>query len=261
MARRVRQTYKQKQRELEAPEIIEEQLWSLSDWMEQNWRPVVGAVVGVAAIWAAIGLYQIMADASERSDAERTAAVFEAVGRAVYVPPADLTGDDPNRPLGAIWSSEKERAEAIVAAAKGHEAEGRGLIGVLGGAAQGRLGQPEAQLAAIDKALPGEQGTALELPLREQRASVLSALKRPEDAAAEWQKVAALTPTALGKAMAQVHIGDLFNPNAGAKGADAAKARSAYQAAIKAARVGDKDPDDGPLAFVFAEAGTKLAGL
>ncbi len=261
MARRVRKTYKQKQRELEAPEIIEEQLWSLSDWMEQNWRPVVGIVGGLALLWGGIGLYQIMADSSARTDAQRTAAVFEAAGRSIYTPPADLKDEDPNKPLGKTWGSEKERAAAIVAAATGSEDEAGGLVGVLGGAGKARQGDFSAQLAAIDKALAGQQGTALELPLREQRASALTGSKRFDEAAAEWQKVAALTPTAFGKATAQLHVGDLFNPNVGLGKADAAKAKAAYQAAVKAARVGDKEPADGPLAFVFADASTKLSGL
>ena len=185
MARRVRKTYKQKQRELEAPEIIEERLWSLTDWMEEHWKPVVGIVGGLALLWAAIGLFQIMSASSSRSNAERSAATFEAAGRAVYAPPADLEGEDTNRPLGAIWSTDKARAEAMVATAKGQEGEGQGLVGVLAGAGQGLLGQHDAQLAALDKALAGEENQALELALREQRASTLLALKKADEAAAE----------------------------------------------------------------------------
>ncbi len=261
MARRVRKTYKQKQRELEAPEIIEEQLWSLSDWMESNWRPVVGVVGGVALLWGALGLYQIMSASSSRSDAQKTAGVFEAVGRSIYNPPADLKGEDPNKPLGATWSSEKDRAAAMVAAGAGAEGEANGLVDVLIAAGKARQGDYAAQLAAIDKSLPGQQGAALEVSLREQRAAALTGLKRYDEAAAEWQKVATLTPTAFGKASAQVHVGDLYSPNVGIGKADAAKAKAAYQAAVKAARVGDKDPGDGALAFVFADASTKLSGL
>ncbi len=261
MARRVRKTYKQKQRDLEAPEIIEEQLWSLTDWMEQNWRPVVGIVGGIALIWGAVGLYQIMSESSTRADAAITASVFEAAGRSIYVPPSDLQGEDPNRPLGQTWGSEKERSAAIVAAAAGAEDEAGGLIGVLAGAAQARQGDYKSQLAAVDKALPAQEGKGMELPLREQRAAALTGLKRFDEAAAEWQKIAALTPTAFGKASAQVHIGDLYSPNVGVGKADAAKAKAAYAAALKAAKPGDKEPADGPLGFVFAEASTKLAGL
>lgn len=261
MARRVRKTHKQKQRDLDSPEIIEEHLWSLSDWMEQNWKPVIAVVGGLTLLWAGIGLFQIMRASSAQEQALATAPAFEAAGRAVYEPPADLEGEDPNAPLGPSFKTDEERAAAVMAASAGKEAEAGGLIGVLAGGAHGAAGKLDAQLAALDAALKTYSGDALELPLREQRASVLTGLKKTAEAAAEWEKVATLAPTAQLKAEAQLRVGDLYNPAAPGGQADAAKAKAAYEAALKASMVADKAPSDGPLAFLHAEATTKLAGL
>ena len=263
MARRVRKTYKQQQKELEAPEVIEEQLWSLSDWMERNWKPVVGSMATVVLIWGGLGIYNVTSDSAADDAAAMTASTFAAAWQPVYTPPADLQGEDPNKPLGPSFGTDKERAEAIVksAASRQGDAPGGAIINVVVGAAKAELGDHTAQLAAIDAALASAPDQALELSLRRQRATALSALKRLKEEAAEWQKVATLTKTGFGKALAQIRIGDLHNPNAAAVSADAAKARDAYKTAIKATESDGAAPKDGPLAMLHAEASNKLARL
>lgn len=107
MAKRVRKTYKQRQRELDTPEVVEETLWSLSDWMEANWKPIVMGLGALTVVWGGIGVVQMISASSERSAAESSANVFSALNKPVYEKPADLEGEDPNKPLGETFGSEK----------------------------------------------------------------------------------------------------------------------------------------------------------
>ena len=262
--RRIRKTYKQKQKEVaEVPEIevIEEQLWSLSEWMETNWRPVVAALGIVTVLWGGAGLYQILSERSARSTAAANAPVYAAAARRVYTPPEGLTGEDPNKPLSPTFASEKERAEAVVAAGSGLEGAAKPFAEVVVGAAKAELGQADAQLAAIDAALATAGDSPIALGLQAQRASALMALGKADEAAATWAKIAETAPTAALKALAQVRIGDLANPRLGAKAGDAGKAKAAYTAAVAALAEGGKAPSEGNAAFLHAEAKLKLAQL
>lgn len=260
--RRIKKTYKQQQKEIiEEPEIIEEQLWSMSEWMEAHWRPIVAGLTAVTVIWGGVGLYQIVAERSARSTAAANAPVYAAAMRQVYTPPEGLTGEDPNKPLSPTFASDKERAQAVVAAGTGLEGAAKPLAEVVVGAAKGTLGEAEAQLASIDAALAQVGDSPVALGLLTQRASALSALGRADEAAAAWAKVAEAAPTAAMKALAQLRLGDLVNPRLGAKAGDAAKAKAAYTAAVAALAEGGKAPSEGNGAFLHAEASLKLAQL
>ncbi len=261
MAKRVRKTYKQRQRELETPEVVEETLWSLSDWMEANWKPLVMGLGALTLLWGGIGLFQMFSQSSERSKAETTAAVFTAAGRPVYVKPADLDGEDPNKPLGPSFASEAARADAVIAAAGAAGDDHTALVGVVTGAAKGTKGDIAGQLAAIDAALKDAGDSALAVPLNEQKASALTELGKTAEAAGAWQKVAAGASTVFGKAHALIRIGDLYNANTGATKADPAKAKASYGKALAALKVNKKAPEKGPLAFLHAEAESKLKSL
>lgn len=266
MARRVKTNWKEKQREVEAPEIVEEKLWTLSDWMEKHWKPVLATLGGISVLWAGVGIYQIVSASSEQKRAESTAAVFtKALTPVVPPPPPPAEGaekvDDSQKNEGPSFATDKERAEAVIKAAGTEDPKAGALIGVLVGGARATTGDYAGQLKAIDGALAKVGGEALEIPLHEQKATALTSLGKTSEAVAEWAKVGSLSPTAFGKALAQVRTGDLYNPNLGAKEADAQKAKSAYEAAVKAARVGDKDPAPGSLAFLVADARLKLERL
>ncbi len=260
MARRVKTSWKEKQREVAAPEVVEEKLWTLSDWMEKHWRPVLGTLGTISVLWAGVGIYQIVSTSSEQKRAETTAAVFAKALTPIVVPP-EKPDDAAQKPEGPSFPSEKERAEAVIKAATSEDPKAGALIGVLVGGAKATTGDYAAQLKAIDAGLAKVAGDPLEIPLHEQRATALAALGRTPDAVAEWNKVASLTPTLFGKALAQVRTGDLYNPNLGAKAPDAGKAKAAYEAALKVARVGDKDPTPGSLGFLVADARQKLERL
>jgi len=263
MARRVKTSWKEKQREVAAPEVVEEKLWTLSDWMEKHWKPVLAAIGGVSVLWAAVGIYQIVSSSGEQKRADLTAAVFAKALTPIVVPPAaPATPDEAEqKPEGPSFVSEKERAEAVIKAATTEDPKAGALIGVLVGGAKATTGDYAGQLKAIDAGLAKVGGNPLEIPLHEQRATALAALGRTADAVAEWAKVASLTPTLFGKALAQIRTGDLYNPNLGAKTPDAQKAKGAYEAALKVARVGDKDPGPGSLGFLVADARQKLEKL
>ncbi len=262
MAKRVRKTYKERQRELEAPEVVEETLWSLSDWMESNWRPIVIGLGTLTVVWGGIGVFQMISDSSKQASAESTAAVFSALNKPVYVKPDDVTGEDPNKPLGETFASEKARADAVLAAASSAEnTTAAPLIGVLEGAAKAASGDVAGQVAKIDAALSAVGDGALALPLREQRASALTSLGKTAEAAAAWKKVADAAKTSFAKAHALIRIGDLHNELTGAKKTQLDKAKGSYKQAIDALKVDGKAPEKGPLAFLHAEATTKLASL
>lgn len=259
--RRIRKTYKQEQREIiEEPEIIEEKLWSLSEWMESHWRPVVGVLGAVVVVWGGIGLYQIVSASSADSDAAANAPVYQAIARPVYSPAPDAPADDPAKPLGATFASDKERAEAAIAAAKGLEGKDKPMAELLVGAAKATLGEHEAQLAAIDAAIAAAGEGPLTIGLLAQRASALTALGRAGEAAEAWTKVANAAPTAALQGLAYVRVGDLHHPRFG-KAPDAGKAKSAYEAAQKALAKGGTAPTDGNAGYLHAEASTKLAAL
>lgn len=259
-ARQSKKTRKAELAEIAAPDIVEEELWSLSAWMEKHWKPVTIAIVGVSAVWAGIGIYQIISSSSEKSRAEQTAAVFEAAGAPV-VPPSDNPDAPPPKSDRLTFETDKARADAVIAAAKAEDAKAAAMIGVVVGGAKAVAGDRESQLKAIQAALETAKGSALELPLREQKATALQALGKVAESAAEWAEVSKLATTDFTKALAKLRTGDLYSPAAGSKAADAAKAKTAYEEALKAARPGDKDPPAGPLAFLAADARGKLSRL
>ncbi len=242
------------------PDVIEQELWSLSAWMEKHWKTVAIGLGGVSVIWGGLGIYQIIHTAQQQGRAEDSAAVFEKAGTAV-IPPPETPETPENKSDMPSFPTDKARAEAVVAAAKSDGQQGAALIGVVVGAAKATLGDREAQLQRLETALAGAKGTALELPLREQKATALQAVGKDAEAAAEWAEVAKLSTTDFGKTLAKVRLGDLHNPATGGKVADAAKAKAAYDEAVKAARPGDKDPPAGPLAFLLTDAKGKLSRL
>lgn len=272
MARRDRRREKSTP-ESQTPEVVEEKLWSLSDWMEEHWKPLVTGLGAVAVVWGGFGVWQMISASRDNSAAETTAAVFVETQTAVVPPPpkedkpADeaAEGEDAAKAAEAkaaeekakkdappSFASEKERAEAVVKVAGA--AKDDALAGVLVGAAKAELGDRAAQLAGVDAALAKVQGTGLELALRAQRAQALAATGKTAEAAAEWAKVQAADPTAYGKALAQARQGDLI--------ADAAQKKGHYEGALKTARgASDKDPTSGALGFLAAELRQKLARL
>ncbi len=259
-AQQNKKTRKAELAEIAAPDIVEEELWTLSAWMEKHWKPVAITIVSVSAVWGGIGVYQIFSASSEQSRAEQTAAVFEAASAPV-IPPSD----DPEAPAPSkdrlSFASDKARADAVLAAAKTEDPKAAAIIGLVVGGAKAVNGDREGQLRAIQAALDAAKGTALELPLHEQKATALMALGKTAEAAAEWSEVAKLASTDFTKALAKVRLGDLYSPAAGSKAPDAAKAKTAYEEALKAARPGDKDPPAGPLAMLAADARGKLSRL
>lgn len=257
--RRIKKTYKQQQRELEeTPEIIEEQLWSMSDWMEENWRPVVAVLSAVTVIWGGIGLFQIYSESASRNESATGAAVFSVMNLPVYEAPADQEGEDPNKPEGPTFATEAARSAAVIKAAS---ADDSATVAVIVGAAKGRKGDFAGQLTIVDAALAAHGDSALAGSLQQQRASALTGLGKHAEAAAAWGKVAAASQTKVGKALAQVRIGDLFNAATGSKAADATKAKAAYGAAMKALAESGKAPKQGAEAFIYADARIKSAQL
>ncbi|MSP93401.1 MAG: hypothetical protein EXR79_16675 [Myxococcales bacterium] len=260
MARKGKKSWKEQQRELEAPDVAEEKLWSLSDWMEAHWKPVLGGLTAVSVLWGGVGIFQIVSAARERGRAAATATVFEQAAVSVVAPADRPEGAD--APVDPTFDSEKARAEAVIkAAAGGNESSAGEVVGLVLGGAQAALGKWDAQLQAVDAALAKVGGSALETPLREQRATALEALGRQPEAMIEWQKVMASAATPFTRALSHVRIGDLSHPGLGAKAPDAKRAKDAYDAALKLVRVGDKDPPAGDLAYLAADIRLKLAKL
>ncbi len=272
--RRPRKTKKEQQVELVAPEIVEEKLWSLSEWVEAHWKPVLGGIGAVSLVWGGIGVASLIAESRANSRAEATSVVFQIAAKSVIPPqeePKPAEGDAPKDKEDAAakkkpavkdsFDTDKARADAIVAAGKVEDDQVAPWVNVVVGGAKAVNGDFAAQLAAVDAALAKVAGQALELPLRQQRAVALAGLGKTTEAAAEWATVAKLSVWPYDKALAQLRTGDLLNPGLGSKAADAAKAKAAYEEAVKLARPGDKDPPAGALAWVAADARAKLASL
>lgn len=245
---------------VDTPDIVEAELWSLSEWMEKHWKPVAIGIVGISVVWGGLGIYQIIAASNEQKRAEGSAALFELAVAPVVPPSDDPAAEVPAR-AGKTFASEAARAEAILAQGKIEDAQAATAIGVLLGAAKASKGDREGQLQSLNPAIDAAKGSALELPLREQKATALQALGKTAEAAAEWETVAKLAVTDFTKALAKARLGDLYNPADGNKAGDAAKAKAAYEEALKLARPGDKDPPAGPLAFLAADVRGKLTAL
>lgn len=261
MAKRVRKTYKERQKELDTPEVVEETLWSLSDWMEANWRPVVMGIGVIVILMGGAGIYQMIGESSAESAAAETAGVFSALNMPVYVKPAEVTGDDPNKPLGATFESDKARAAAVLAASANASGDDGVLIGALAGAAAGANGDHATQLAKLDAAITASGSSALALAFEEQKAGVLTAMGKSAEAAASWKKVADGAKASFARAHALIRIGDLNNVRTGAKATNVDVAKGSYTKAIAALTTEGKAPSRGALAFLHAEATTKLASL
>ena len=267
--RRPRKAKKVEVIDVVAAEVVEEKLWSLSEWVEAHWKPVLGGIAGVSAIWAGVGIFGLVQESRANARADESAAVFQIAARQV-VPPTDKAADPAAGEEAAApkkdakkdtFDSEKDRALAIVAAKKGEDDATAPWVNLVIGNAKAVTGDYAAQLTAIDAALAKVSGQALELPLRQQRAVALAGQGKNADAAGEWAKVAQLSTWPFDKALAQLRTGDLYNAGLGSKTADAAKAKAAYEEALKIARPGDKDPAPGALAWVAADARAKLASL
>lgn len=269
--RRPRKTKKDQPVELLVPEMVEEKLWSLSEWVEAHWKPVLGGLTAVTVVWGGVGVASLIAEARSNSRADATSVVFQLAAKAI-VPPqeapkaaeGEAPKDDAAKKKPAVKDSfddEKARAQAVVAAGKVDDESVAPWVNVVVGSAKAVTGDYSAQLAAVDAALPKVAGQALELPLRQQRAVALAGLGKSAEAASEWATIAKLSVWPFDKALAQLRTGDLYNPGLGSKAADAAKAKAAYEEAVKLARPGDKDPPAGALAWVAADARAKLASL
>ncbi len=268
--RRPRKTKKEQHIELIAPEIVEEKLWSLSEWVEAHWKPVLGGIGAVTVIWGGIGVANLIAESRANTRADATSIVFQLASKSVVPPqeePKAAEGDAPKDeakkkpPVKDSFDSEKARADAVLAAGKVDDDAVAPWVNVVVGSAKATNGDYAAQLAAVDAALAKAAGQPLEGPLHQQRAVALAGLGKSAEAAAEWATVAKLSVWPFEKALAQLRTGDLFNASLGSKAADAAKAKAAYEEAVKLARPGDKDPPAGGLAWVVADARAKLASL
>ncbi len=242
--------------------------------MEAHWKPVLGGIGAVSLVWGGIGVASLIAESRANSRAEATSVVFQIAAKSVIPPqeePKPAEGDAPKDKEDAAakkkpavkdsFDTDKARADAIVAAGKVEDDQVAPWVNVVVGGAKAVNGDFAAQLAAVDAALAKVAGQALELPLRQQRAVALAGLGKTTEAAAEWATVAKLSVWPYDKALAQLRTGDLLNPGLGSKAADAAKAKAAYEEAVKMARPGDKDPPAGALAWVAADARAKLASL
>jgi hypothetical protein len=222
-------------------------------------------------VWGGIGVASMISESRANSRAESTSIVFQMAAKSVVPPqeePKPAEGEAPKeeaakkKPLVKdSFDNEKARADAVVAAGKVDDEQVAPWVNVVVGGAKAVNGDFAAQLTAVDAALAKSAGQALELPLRQQRAVALAALGKSGEAAAEWATVAKLSVWPFDKALAQLRTGDLLNPSLGSKAADAAKAKTAYEEALKLARPGDKDPPAGALAWVAADARAKLASL
>ncbi len=289
MARRIRKPKNEAQAQpqsiLETPEIVDQKLWSLSDWMEEHWRTVFGVLLGVSVVWGGFGIFQIFSAHRDDKKAEGTAALFEQAALPI-VPPQDKKEQEAEQAAGdeegkddakaakekadaaaakkkdelPSFPTERARAEAVVKAFAEAKVDAP-AIGPLVGGAKATLGDFQAQLTAVDAALTTAKDSALALPLHIQRATALAGLGKTPEAAAEWAVVEAADTTTFGKALAKERQGDLVNPSLVKAGGSADKAKSAYEAAIKLARVGDKDPPAGALSYLVADVRTKLARL
>lgn len=276
--RRPRKSKKAQHIELVAPEIVEEKLWSLSEWVEAHWKPLLGGLGAVTLIWGGIGVAGMIADSRANARADETSVVFQLAAKSV-IPPQEETAkaaegeagkeegaakEEAAKKKAAVkdsFDSEAARAQAVIAAGKVEDTPATPWANLIVADSKAVTGDFTAQLTAVDAALGKVAGQPLELPLREQRAVALAALGKSTEAVAEWAKVETLSVLPFGKALAQLRTGDLQNPALGSKAADAAKAKAAYQEAVKLARPGDKDPPAGPLAWVVADARAKLASL
>lgn len=274
--KRPRRTKKEEIATLVAPEIVEEKLWSLSDWVEAHWKPVLGGLAGMTLLWGGIGVAGLLKESRDNARADATSAVFQIAARNVVPPPEKAKNAEGEAPPAEddaakaeakkagpkeTFDSEKDRAAAIVAAGKPTDEAAAPWVNLVVGGAKATTGDYAAQLTAVDAALAKVAGQPLELPLRQQRAVALAAQGKAAESAAEWAKVAQLSTWPFDKALAQLRTGDLYNPALGSKAGDAAKAKAAYEAAVKLARPGDKDPPAGGLAWVAADARAKLASL
>lgn len=244
----------------DTPDIVEAELWSLSEWMEKHWKPVAMGIVGISVVWGGLGIYQIIAASGEQKRAESSAALFELAVTPVVPPSDDPAAEAPQR-TGKTFASEVARADAVLALGKVEDSKAAVAIDVLVGGAKASKGDREGQLQSLNPAIEAAKGSALELPLREQKATALQALGKTAEAAAEWDAVAKLAVSDFTKALAKARVGDLYSPADGNKAADAAKAKAAYEEALKLARPGDKDPPAGALAFLAADVRGKLAAL
>lgn len=235
------------------PDVVEQELWSLSDFVEKHWRPILGGLAAVSVVWGGLGIWQIISHSRDDAKAGQSAAVFAAAGALVQAPPE---GDAP-APATTVktWPSATARAEAVVAAAKDAESLPE-LAKLVTAGAQAELGKWQELLTAVDAALPAAAGSALEATLLEQKATALAGLGKFSESATAWEQVAAKSSTAFGKANAQIRLGDLA-----VRGGKADAAKKAYDAAVTAARPGGKDPEPGNLAFALATARGKLAAL
>jgi tetratricopeptide (TPR) repeat protein len=249
MPPRVRKTYKERQRELEQEDVVEEKLWTLSDWMEENWKPVVTGLAVVSGIWAAVGIGQIISASSAESAAEASAPVFAAATATVYEPPEAKDGaPDPNKPFGPSYPSAEARAQAVVAAAQAAElGDDAAVVALVEGAAHAELDAPDKHLLALDKALGEAAGTPLEVALLQQKAGALTAAGQKDGAIAAWQKVAEAGATRYVRALAHTRIADL-------KGGE----RAGYEKAVAALVEGGAAPTDGPEGMLHLEASQKL---
>ena len=236
------------------PDVVEQELWSLSEFAEKHWKTILGGLAAVSVVWGGLGIWQMISHSQSDAAAAQTAAVFTTAGALVQAPPE---GDAPAPVPSSVktFPSAAARAEAVLAAAKSAEGLGDTAKLVVAGA-QADLGKWQEVLTAVDAALPSAAGSALELALLEQKATALAGLGKFAEASAVWQQVASKGTTAFAKANANIRVAEIAMREGKA---DAAK--KALEAAVSAASPGGKDPEPGNLAFALASARDKLARL
>lgn|GEM_PF-2248759 len=252
-------------KDLKAPDEVQEKLWSLSEWVEERWKPLLGGLAAVVLLWAAVGVFQEVRTSSKRSVAVSSAEVFSVLSARVKAPAGGDDQEPPPEPGKRVFESDTARLDAAIAAAEQFVAKAKGEAAetakLMAGGLKGQKGEFEASLAAADAYLDAHPDDALAIPLLERKATALGALGRNEEAAAAWKLLAERAPTTALKALALKHVGDLYHPATNGKGADAAKAKEAYSAALALVKPGEESPAAGPLRFVYVDASRKLAML
>ena len=160
--RRPRKSKKEQHVELVAPEIVEEKLWSLSEWVEAHWKPVLGGIGAVSLVWGGIGVASLIAESRANARAAATRVVFHVASKSGVPPqevPKHAEGEAPKEEakkkpaVKDSFDTEKARADAVVAAGKTDDPDAAPWINVVVGSAKAVNGDYAAQLAAVDVAL------------------------------------------------------------------------------------------------------------
>jgi tetratricopeptide (TPR) repeat protein len=252
-------------KELKAPDEVATKLWSLSEWVEERWKPLLIGIGSVVAVWAIIGIVQEMRASSRRATAKASEELFATLAARVKSPDdAALEASGAPQPA-KTFETDKAKADAAVAAAEAFagrvSGEAAELAKLLAASLKGTKGEFEPALAAVDAYLAKHADDPMALPLLEQKATALAALGKSAEAEAAYKALAEKAPATGLKALALKSVGDLYNPKSGTKTPDAAKAKEAYKAALALAKPGEDVPPAGTLRYVFVDVSAKLAQI